>query len=360
MRAAVMREFRGKLTIEEAEIDVPRADEVLIRTVASGVCHTDLTYWGGRHPHPLPMILGHEGCGIVEAVGPGVTNVAVGDAVVTCMTSFCGHCVHCVTGNLVLCESLERDRTPDAKPKITVQGEKVHPYGRLGTFAEKMLVYKNSCVRIRADMPLDKASVVGCGVLTGVGAVINTAKVQPGQSIAVLGCGGVGLSVINGAAIAGAGRIIAIDTQKEKLELARAFGATDAVDASKGDAAQQVTQMTGGGVDVAFEAVGTPQTAQTAFSMIRRGGAMILVGMLPPDETVSFPGKEFVYGKKVIGSMLGSNRFPHDIPLLIEFYMQGKLKLDELVSQRIGLENVNEALHQIGSGGIARSVIVFD
>jgi S-(hydroxymethyl)glutathione dehydrogenase / alcohol dehydrogenase len=360
LRAAVMREFRGDLTIEDVEIDTPRTDEVLIRTVASGICHTDLTYWGGRHPHPLPMILGHEGCGIVEAIGPGVTNVAVGDAVVTCMTSFCGHCDHCVTGNLVLCESAERDRPADAPPKVTLGGAKIHPYGRLGTFAEKMLVYKNSCVRIRPDVPLDKASVVGCGVLTGVGAVINTAKVQPGQSVAVLGCGGVGLSAINGAVIASAGRIIAVDTQKEKLELARAFGATDCVDASSGNAAQQVMEMTKGGVDVAFEAVGTPQTAQTAFGMIRRGGAMILVGMLPPDEMVSFPGKEFVYGKKVIGSMLGSNRFPHDIPKLIEFYMQGKLKLDELVSQRIALDDVNEALHQVGKGGVARSVIVFE
>lgn len=360
MRAAVMREFRGDLSIEEVEIDEPRADEVLIRTVASGICHTDLTYWGGRHPHPLPMILGHEGCGIVEAVGESVTNVAVGDAVVTCMTSFCGHCDHCVTGNLVLCESPERDRAPDAKPKITARGEKLHPYGRLGSFAEKMLVYKNSCVRIRSDVPLDKASVVGCGVLTGVGAVINTAKVQPGQSVAVLGCGGVGLSAINGAVIAGAGRIIAIDTQPQKLELARAFGATDTVDASMGNAAEQVTQMTHGGVDVAFEAVGTALTAQSAFAMIRRGGAMVLVGMLPPDENVSFPGKEFVYGKKVIGSMLGSNRFPHDIPQLIDFYVQGKLKLDELVSQRVRLEDVNEALQQVGKGGVARSVIVFD
>lgn len=359
MRAAVMREFRGDLTIEHVDIDTPRADEVLIRTVASGICHTDLTYWGGRHPHPLPMILGHEGCGIVEAIGPGVTNVAVGDAVVTCMTSFCGHCDRCVTGDLVLCESLERDRPAEARPKLALGGERVHSYGRLGTFAEKMLVYKNSCVRIRPDVPLDKASVVGCGVLTGVGAVINTAKLQPGQSVAVIGCGGVGLSAINGAAIAGAGRIVAVDTQTEKLELARAFGATDCVDASQGDAARQVMEMTRGGVDVAFEAVGTPQTAQAAFGMIRRGGAMILVGMLPPDETVSFPGKEFIYGKKVIGSMLGSNRFPHDIPKLIEFYMQGKLKLDELVSQRIALDDVNEALHQVGKGGVARSVIVF-
>lgn len=360
MRAAVMREFRGNLSIEDVEIDTPRTDEVLIRTVASGICHTDLTYWGGRHPHPLPMILGHEGCGIVEAIGPGVTNVAVGDAVVTCMTSFCGHCVPCVTGNLVLCESTERDRAPGAHPKITLGGERIHPYGRLGTFAEKMLVYKNSCVRIRPDVPLDKASVVGCGVLTGVGAVLNTAKVEPGQTVAVIGCGGVGLSAINGAVIAGASRIIAIDTQGEKLELARAFGATDAVDASNGNAAQQVMEMTHGGVDVAFEAVGTPGTAQTAFAMIRRGGSMILVGMLPPDEMVSFPGKEFIYGKKVIGSMLGSNRFPHDIPRLIDFYVQGKLKLDELVSQHIALEDINEALHQIGKGGVARSVIMFE
>jgi len=354
-----MREFRGELAIEDVAVDSPGPDEVLIRTVASGICHTDLTYWGGRHPHPLPMILGHEGCGIVEAVGAGVTNLEVGDAVVTCMTSFCGHCAHCVTGNLVLCESLERDRAPGQPAKITLGGEKIHPYGRLGTFAEQMLVYKNSCVKIRPDMPLEQASVVGCGVLTGVGAVINTAKVQPGQSVAVLGCGGVGLSVINGAVIAGASRIIAIDTQSEKLELAREFGATDCVDASSGNAAQQVIEMTGGGVDFAFEAVGTPQTAQSAFGMIRRGGAMILVGMLPPDEMVQFPGKEFVYGKKVIGSMLGSNRFPFDIPRLIEFYMQGRLKLDELVSRRIGLDEVNEALQQVGKGGVARSVIVF-
>ena len=359
MRAAVLREFGQPLTIEDVDIDRPGTNEVLIRTVASGVCHTDLSYWSGTQPHPLPMVLGHEACGVVEEIGQGVSNVKVGDHVVTCMTSFCGHCKHCVMGNLVLCESPERDRLSGAPPRLSLKGEKLHAYGRLGTFAEKMLVYKNSCVKIRDDMPVTQAALLGCGVLTGVGAVLNTAKVQPGETVAVVGCGGVGLSTINGAAIAGAARIVAIDVQPEKLELARAFGATDVIDARSGDAAQQVIALTGGGIDHAFEAVGTAATAQQAFAMIRRGGAMTLMGMMPAGAMVEFPGKEFIYGKKVIGSMLGSNRFPVDIPKMIEFYMQGRLKLDDLVSRQISLDDVNLAVQEVGKGKVARSVIVF-
>lgn len=359
MRAAILRAFGQPLTIEDVEIDEPRRNEVLIRTIASGICHTDLSYWSGTQPHPLPMILGHEACGIVEAVGEGVTNVAVGDPVVTCMTGFCGYCHHCVTGNLVLCESPERGRAPDERPRLHFEGQPIHPYGRLGSFAEKMLIFKNNCVKIRSDMPFREASVLGCGVMTGVGAVLNTAKVRPGATVAVIGCGGVGMSTINGAAIAGAGRIIAVDRQPEKLQLARKFGATDVVDARTGDAAPHIIEMTGGGVDYAFEAVGSAETAREAFAMIRRGGTMIMMGMMPAGAMVEFPGKEFIFGKKVLGSMLGDNQFPADIPRLIDFFLHGKLKLDILVSRSVSLDQVNSALQDVGKGSVSRSVIVF-
>jgi S-(hydroxymethyl)glutathione dehydrogenase/alcohol dehydrogenase len=240
-----------------------------------------------------------------------------------------------------------------------LNGQRVFPYGRLGTFAEKMLVFKNSCVKIRPDIPPPQASILGCGVLTGVGAVLNTAKVQPGETVAVIGCGGVGMSTINGAVIAGASRIIAVDLQPEKLKLAPLFGATDVVDGRGIDPAKVVRDMTDGGVDHAFEAVGKPNCAQQAFAMIRRGGTMTLMGMMPTGCMVEFPGKEFIYGKKIVGSMLGHNRFPADIPKMIEFYMQGRLKLDLLVSRTIPFDQINEALQEVGEGAATRSVLVF-
>jgi S-(hydroxymethyl)glutathione dehydrogenase/alcohol dehydrogenase len=222
------------------------------------------------------------------------------------------------------------------------------------------LVHEHAVAKIRDDMPLDRAALIGCGVTTGVGAVIHTAKVRPGETVAVIGCGGIGLSCVNGAAIAGAGRIIAVDTVPSKLELAQKFGATDVIDATAGDAVQQVKELTGGGVHYSFEAIGLKATAEQAFQMLKNGGTATVIGMIPPGEMVSLHGPDFLFEKTIQGSMMGSNRFRVDMPRFVDFYLQGRLHLDDMVSQRIKLSDVNEALQALETGEIARSVIMFD
>ena len=256
-------------------------------------------------------------------------------------------------------EPAVRTRT-DKKSRLYKGDEPLTQFANLGSFAEMMLVHEHSLVKIRKDMPFDRAALIGCGVTTGVGAVIHTAKVEPGSTVAVIGCGGVGLSAINGAAIAGAGRIIAIDAVASKLELARKFGATDVVNAKEKDAVGEVMDMTQGGVQYAFEAIGLKVTAEQAFRMLRRGGTATIIGMIPPGTMVQVHGPEFLMEKKLQGSMMGSNRFRVDMPRFIDFYLQGKLHLDDMISSRIGLADVNEAFDAIIKGEVARSVIVFN
>jgi len=359
MRAAVLRDVNAPMEIEEIAISKPRAREILVRTEATGICHTDLSYATGLQPVPLPAVLGHESCGTVEAVGEGVTMFRPGDRVITTLATFCGHCSLCATGHLYLCESPERDRLPGDEPRLRHGEAPLYQFARLGAFAEQMLVHENACVKMPHDMSAEAGALLGCGVLTGAGAVFNTAAVRPGQSVAVIGCGGVGLSAINAAAIAGAGRIIALDLQPEKEGLARDFGATDFVSAPAGEALGTIREMTRGGVDFAIEAVGHPASVEQAFAMIRRGGTAIVLGMMPREMRVTLPGVEFVYDKTLKGSTLGSTRFPYDIPRLIDFYRQGKLKLDRLVSGRIGLDEVDGAMRAMGAGAVARSVVIF-
>ena len=235
MKAAVLHEVNKPLVIEENEHDNPGPREVLVRTVAAGVCHSDLHFQNGSYPYPMPAVLGHESAGIVEAVGSQVTYVKPGDHVITCLSAFCGHCEYCLTGHMSLCQEPELQRATDQPQRLSKDGSPVAQFLNLSSFAEYMLVHEHAIAKIREDMPLDRAALIGCGVTTGVGAVIHTAKVEPGSSVAVIGCGGVGLSAINGAAIAGAAQIIAIDTVTSKLELARKFGATHTIDASAED-----------------------------------------------------------------------------------------------------------------------------
>lgn len=360
MKAAVFREVNKPMEIEEISVSKPGPREVLIRTAAAGVCHSDMHFFNGTYPGVVPMVLGHESAGVVEQVGSDVQYVKPGDHVITCLSVFCGHCEYCLTGHMSLCQEPETQRDSDAEPRISHGGAAVQQFANLGSFAEMMLVHEHAVAKIRPDMPLDRAALIGCGVTTGVGAVIHTAKVEPGSTVAVIGCGGIGLSCINGAAIAGASRIIAVDMVPSKLELARKFGATDVVNGKDGDAVQAVKDLTGGGVHYAFEAIGLKGTAEQAFNMLRNGGAATVIGMIPPGDMVSLHGPDFLFEKKIQGSFMGSNRFRVDMPRFVDFYLQGKLHLDDMISSHIKLEDVNDAMAQLETGEIARNVIMFD
>ena len=360
MKAAVFREINTPMEVEDVTIDKPGPNEVLVRTAAAGVCHSDMHFYNGTYPGHRPMILGHESAGVVEAVGSNVIYVKPGDHVITCLSVFCGHCEHCLTGHMSLCQAPEVQRGPSEPPRLSQNGDAITQFANLSSFADHMLVHEHAVAKIREDMPLDRAALIGCGVTTGVGAVIHTAGIEPGSTVAVIGCGGVGLSCINGAAIAGAGQIIAVDTVASKLELARKFGATDGVDAGEGDVVQQIRDLTSGGVHYSFEAIGNKTTAQQAFRMLRPGGTATVIGMIPPGDMVEIHGPDFLREKKIQGSSMGSNRFRVDMPRFVDFYLQGKLHLDDMVSSRIKLEDVTDALTALETGEVARNVIMFD
>lgn len=360
MKAAVFREVGQPLEVEEISISKPGPREVLIKTAAAGVCHSDLHFVEGLYPAQTPMVLGHESAGVVEQVGSAVSYVKPGDHVITCLSVFCGHCEMCLTGHMSLCASPEVRRGKDEEPRLSQESQPMHQFANLSSFAEQMLVHEHGIVKIREDMPLDRAALIGCGVTTGVGAVFHTAAVEPGSTVAVIGCGGIGLSCINGAALAGAARVIAIDTVDSKLEMAKVFGATDVINGSDGDSVEQVRELTGGGVQYSFEAIGLKQTAEDSFSMIRPGGTATIIGMIPVGVKIELMGSAFLQEKKIQGSMMGSNRFRVDMPRFIDFYLAGKLHLDEMVSKRIGLSDINEAFVDMKAGTVARSVIIFE
>ena len=360
MKAAVFREVNVPMEVEEVQLAKPGPREVLVRTAAVGVCHSDLHYFNGTYPGAPPMVLGHEAAGVVEEVGADVQYVRPGDHVISCLSVFCGHCEHCLTGRMNLCQEPETKRKAGEAPRISQNGAALEPFANLGAFAEQMLVHEHALAKIRADMPLDRAALIGCAVTTGVGSVIHTAKVRPGETLAVIGCGGIGLSCINGAAIAGAGRIIAVDTLAAKLELARKFGATDVINAKDEEAVGKVMALTDGGVHHAFEAIGLKATAEQAWQMLKHGGTATIIGMIPPGEMIAMHGVDFLFEKKIQGSFMGSNRFRVDMPRFVEFYMQGKLHLDEMVSNRIHLSEVNDAMQALEIGEATRSVILFD
>jgi S-(hydroxymethyl)glutathione dehydrogenase/alcohol dehydrogenase len=361
VKAAVLIEAGKPLQIEQINISNPGPHEVLIRTAACGLCHSDLHFIEGTYPHPLPAIPGHEAAGIVEAVGSEVRTVKVGDAVVTCLSAFCGHCEYCVTGRMSLCLGGDTRRKPGEAPRLTrPDGSIVNQMLNLSAYAEMMLVHEHACVAINPEMPLDKASVIGCAVTTGAGTIFNACKVTPGETIAVIGCGGVGLATINAAKIAGAGRIIAADPMPEKRALAMKLGATDVIDPMDADAAAQIQELTKGGVDHAIEAVGRPASGELAVKSLKRGGTATILGMMPLQHSVGLSAMDLLSGKKLQGAIMGGNRFPVDIPRLVDFYMRGMLDLDSIVSETIPLERINEGFDQMKRGDAARSVIVFD
>jgi len=361
VRAAILREIPSPLVIEDVDIAKPGRREVLVRTAVAGVCHSDLHFVEGSYSHPTPVVMGHESAGVVEMVGPDVIYVKPGDHVITCLSVFCGHCEYCLTGRMSLCRSPEvRDRPTGEPPRLTQAGNGVYQFAQLGSFAEQLLVHEHALVKVTKDISLDRAALIGCGVTTGLGAVFNTARITAGSVVAVIGCGGIGLNCVQGAALAGASRVIAVDMVASKLELAKRFGATDIVNAVDGDPVQQVKDLTGGGVEYSFEAIGLKATAEQAFAMLRRGGTATIIGMIPPGEKIEVSGTDLLGEKRLQGSTMGSNRFRVDMPRYIEMYLQGRLKLDELVSARLSLDEVNDAFASMKAGEVARSVLVFN
>ncbi len=357
-----MRANDAPLEIEEVQIDDPGPGEVLLKTAASGICHSDLHVIEGGLPVPPPCILGHEPAGVVEAVGEGVVDFAPGDHVIGCLTAFCGVCKFCTAGRPYLCPTQFAGRPPEAKPRLAAAGgDPIGQFANLSSFAEKMLCPERSLVKIRDDMPLDRASLIGCGVTTGLGAALNTVNVPAGASVVVIGCGGVGLAAIQGARITGAGKIIAVDAQPWKFDLASKLGATDCIDATDGDPVAAVQALTLGGADFVFECIGLVPTVQQAVAMTGRGGTTVLVGVVPVTQLVSISAADLTLQEKnITGSYMGSNRFRFDMPKYIDFYLDGRLHLDEMISSRIGLDEVNEALDRMRKGEAARQVIVFD
>ncbi|HZU90890.1 MAG TPA: Zn-dependent alcohol dehydrogenase, partial [Stellaceae bacterium] len=346
---------------EEVAINQPGPREVLLRTAFAGLCHSDLHFIEGLYPIPTPVVLGHESSAIVEAVGEGVNYVKPGDHVITCLSVFCGTCPQCLTGHPNLCENTEVKMPPGAARRMTWKGgQHMNQAFNLSSFAEQMLVHENAVVKIDPEIPLDRAALVGCGVMTGVGAVFNAAKVEPGSSVAVIGCGGVGLSAVNGAALAGAERIIAIDTVAQKLDLAKTLGATDTLNASNADPVQMVRDMTGGGVQYSFEALGTKRTAEQAFEMLRPGGTATIIGMVPFGMKIELHGFDFLRDRKIQGTSMGGNRFRVDMPRLLSLWRQGRLKLDHLISGRLKLEQINEGFAALKSAAPVRQLIDFN
>lgn len=358
MKAAVLFAPNQPLGIEDVDIDEPQPNEVLVRTSASGVCHSDLHFMEGKYPFPVPSVLGHESAGVVEKVGSAVTKVQPGDRVVVAFVTSCGACNNCVVGKPYLCTN---NQALGRFGRISLKGTPMMQFANMSAFAEQQLVHENACVRVPEGVPMEVAALVGCSVMTGVGAVSNTARVPVGATVAVVGAGGVGLNIIQGAKLAGASRIIAVDLLENKLAAAREFGATDVVDASTGDSVEAVKNLTGGGVDFAFEAIGLAKTAEQCWGMIRPGGKAVVVGMVPFGQTVNVPGHEFVLGEKsILGSFYGSTRQQYDMPWLMELYRQKRLKIDELITRRYSLSQINEAYEALKNGEVNRSVIVFE
>lgn len=362
MRAAILREAHQPIDVADVTIADPIGHEVLIRTAAAGVCHSDLHFQQGLYTCPMPAVLGHESAGIVEAVGPEVTYVKPGDHVITCLSVFCGHCRYCTTGRPNLCEDRESTQRKETDlPRLSQDGDELFQFANLASYAEQLLVHEHAVCKIREEMPLDKAALIGCGVTTGVGAALNTADVKPGSTVAVFGCGGIGLSAVQGARIAAAGRVIAVDTITSKLQLAKQLGATDLVNARDGDPVEQIMDLTGGnGVAYSFEAVGLKETAEQAFGVIERGGTATIIGMIPEGVKIEITGQDILGERKLQGSSMGSNRFRVDMPNYVEMYLRGQLLLDEMISHHIALDDINEACEALLVGEVARQVIVFD
>ncbi len=361
MRAAILDEGHDELVLTSIEHEKPHGREILVRTEAVGLCHSDLHFIDGVLNRARPLLLGHEAVGIVDAVGDGVESVAVGDRVVTCLVMGCGVCARCEQGEPYVCtrpEATRRSRDQPARLSMA-DGRAVTTMANIGALAERMLLDERAVVPIPQDMPAHLAAILGCAVVTGLGAVCNVARVRPTDTVAVIGCGGVGLNVVQGARISGASRIIAIDLSPTKLELARRLGATDTVDASAGDVVEAVRSLTGEGVDHAFEVIGRPDTVRQAFEIAAPGRRAYVVGVFPDDAEITLPAMPLRRAKSLVGVFMGATRPSVDIPRYVELWQRGLLDLESMVSNVIPLDEVNDGFAALGRGEVARAVVAF-
>lgn len=359
MKAAVCREFGKPLVIEEVSLADAGPGEVKVKLAATAICHSDISYADGAWGGDLPAVYGHECAGVVESVGLGVTTVKVGDPVVVTLIRSCGHCHGCVRGMPVTCST----QFPlDAKSPITDKsGKSLVQSMRTGGFAEKVLVHESQCVAIPGNVPMTSASLLACGVITGFGAVTNTARVPAGSHVVVIGTGGVGLNSIQGARVSGARTVIAVDIADNKLEAAKGFGATHGINSSKENVLERVMQLTDSrGADYVFVTVGAKGAFDSSYAMLAKGGSTVLVGMPASGEMSEIdPGTMAAYSQNVLGSKMGSARIQVDIPNLVDLYQQKRVKLDELITKTYPLEQINEAIAAVKRGEALRNVIVF-
>ena len=360
MKAALLTKVGDPMEIADVAVAKPAPREVLIRTMACGACRSDLHFIDGAYPTPLPAVPGHEAAGVVEAVGDDVRAVKVGDHVVTCLSAFCGRCEFCLSGRMALCVDTSTKRRQTDAPRLSNGDGAVHPLLGIGGYAEMILVHENQAVAIDRGMPFDRAALLGCAVVTGAGAIFNTAVVRPGEAVAVIGCGGIGLAAVEAARIAGAGIIVAVDPVADKRALAETLGATHSFDPADEMLKERVVELTKGGVHHAIEAVGRIATGQMALRLLRRGGTATIVGMMPIRDAVPMPALDLLAEKKLQGSLMGSNRFPIDVPRLVDFYLAGKLDLESVIAERIPLSGINGAIDTLRGGDAVRSVVVFD
>ena len=355
MRAAVLEQPKTRVPVRDLEIQEPGQGEVLLDMVGAGVCHSDYHFIDGHmQPWNLPWVLGHEGAGVVREVGPGVSSVAPGDKIILSLDPMCGYCRNCSLGSPALCETYPRVPVT----KMTLDGQPT--YHMRPTFAEQTIAFADACVKVPDDTNLVVGCLISCGVITGVGAVVNRAKVEAGASMAVFGCGGVGLNVVQGGALASAGKIIAVDTVPYKLELAEQMGATHFVNAAKEDPVERIKEITGGGADYAFEVVGYPALVRQALDSVRTTGTAVVVGVMPSGQDISIEGWHLLQDRALIGAFHGSARARVDFLWLLDLYNQGRLKLDELISRSRPLDEINEAFDDMVGGTVARTVLVFD
>jgi len=360
MKAAVINRIDGTFDVEELEIDEPRGAEVLVEVKAAGLCHSDMLVASVERGRPLPMVAGHEMAGIVVGLGPEAADFQLGDHVIASEINFCGRCEECVNGATYRCmDPASISRGPDAVPKLSRDGQAVNAFGVAG-FAEYTLVHQNKLVRIPDRIPFPQAAVLGCATTTGVGAALNSAGVQPGDTVAVVGLGGIGLNIVSGARIAGAKAVIGIDLQPAKLELARKFGATHVINSGAEDTALRVKEITGRGVNHSFEAIGLGATQKLAIGLARTGGGVYFIG-IPQGKPLDFNVMtDLLIGQRRLqGVYMGSSNIRSDIPYYADLYLQGRLNLDDLIAQQISLTEINDAYGMQETGAIARSVITF-